>query len=53
MLPEMGVRKQAESLDRVDRRCMENVGKVFLLTSLGSRAEFPAKCHKKYNQGRL
>jgi hypothetical protein len=39
MLPEMGVRKQAESLDRVDRWCMENVGKEFLLTSLGSRGK--------------
>jgi hypothetical protein len=37
MLPEMGARKQAESLDKVDRWCMENEGKEFLLTSLGSR----------------
>jgi hypothetical protein len=29
MLPEMGARKQAESLDKVNRWCMENEGKEF------------------------
>jgi hypothetical protein len=37
MLPEMGAKKQAESLDKVDRWCIENEGNEFLLASLRSR----------------
>jgi hypothetical protein len=53
MLPEMGARKQAESLDKVDRWCMENEGKEFLLKSLGSNGrvsgEIPEEIQARKN----